>query len=329
MITNIDYVSYHAALADFYEDNKIVQTDANESLIQKWTLDKIEDFTKVIPTTPSIAWLSVDNYKADKPIGFTNILEVGYRIKPKKTSCKDKGYQIVQYVQDTHQGCELELNVVCPDCHKSDCNCQSEDIIVDINEAWKISHPEIFYEKYVKVGRFGYGHSIYDPGWKILTYTSNDFFGLNKHIPGCSNIYCKECPHTYRLNGPTIETSFEKGELLVSYMNALRDENGDLMIPKHRKVFEAILEWNTYKWYRRESLNSGDAKDERASEKAYIRSRNATVEALAKLKVPSFEEFSKFWSKNKWSKMDTAYENLLKGNAPIVNIDESRNIYKS
>lgn len=326
-----EYVSIQTILPDFYDDNNIVQKDIDESLLIKWAEDKTIDITTDRQLTHSLAWLSVYNYKADIPSGLVNINEMAYRLSPPKDSCGIRGYEITQYAQTTHEdGCMLEINVVCPNCHKTECNCNTEGIVVDINTAFEVSHPELYYSKYSRVGRFGYGNSIYSPAWSILCHTDNDWFGLNKHIPNCASITCKECPDTYRLNPPTIETSFEEGEILLSYMGRMRDKNGDIMIPKHRDVFEAILQHLTYKWYRREYISKRDPSDRAIYMEAYQLEKEATDRAITRLGTPSFEEFSKFWSNNKWVKMDDAYTSLMNGGEPIVNLGrKQRNIYKS
>lgn len=323
-------VSLNTVLSDFYEDNGIVQKDIDESMILKWAEDETFDNITDRQLVPRFAWLSVCNYKADLPSDLVIINEIAYRIKPPTDSCGNREYEITQYVQDTHEGCEIEINVICPACHKTECSCNSNDIIVDIGTSFEISHPEMYYSKYAKVGRFGYGKSVHDPNWNILCHTENDWFGVNKHMPGCANLHCRECPHTYRIEPPNLDTSFEDGEVLISYMGRELDENGTIMIPKHRDVFEAILQHITYKYYRREYLMRREASDRAIYQEAKFLRDEARVKARVRLSTPSFAEISKFWSKNKWSKIDNAYSNLLDGCAPVVDLKgKQRNIYKS
>jgi hypothetical protein len=113
-------------------------------------------------------------------------------------------------------------------------------------------------------------------------------------------------------------------------MGRMRDKNGDIMIPKHRDVFEAILQHLTYKRYRREYLRRRDPSDRQVYLEAYQLAEVATNKAITRIGTPSFAEFSKFWANNKWVKMDNAYTNLMNGNAPIVNLQhKQKNIYKS
>lgn len=313
MARNTEFISIRTSLADFYEDNKIKQQDVNEDELLKWATDKGMDLMPSALLRPSVAWVDVNNYKGNKPKNLQIVLEMAYRLDCPKMTCGQRGYQITQWIQGTEEGCELEINLVCPACHKTGCGCNEDEIIVDIGTGWDVNHPEQYYDQYVKVGRFGYGTSVYDPNWKILCYSDNRYHGLNQHLPGCASTYCVECPHSYRLDTPTIETSFEEGEILVSYLGRILDETGEIMIPDHRDVREAMLQYLTYKYFRGLYLLKRDPSDKDIYLEAKQLMREATDSARAKLTMPSFKEFSRFWAKNKWSKIDSAYENLLDG----------------
>ncbi|MCO6499028.1 MAG: hypothetical protein J5I47_01450 [Vicingus serpentipes] len=325
-----EHVSIYTVLSDFYEDNNIVQKDVDESLILKWAEDYLPNLITDQQLIHRLAWLSVIDYKVVYPRDLAIINEIAYRLEPPKDSCDVRGYEIVQYVQQTHEDCYLEMNVVCPSCHKTGCDCNTGDVVVDINTAFEVSHPELFYSKYAKVGRFGYGSSIYSNKWKILNFTSSDWFGINRHLPGCANIACKESPHSYKFDPPVLETSFQEGEILMSYMGKMLDDEGRIMIPKHRDVFEAILQHITYKWFRREYLNTLMSQYKEIYREAKLLRDEAEMKANIRLSTPTFQEFAAFWSQNKWAKMDSAYTNMLDGHAPISTIHkQNRNIYKS
>lgn len=326
----VEYVSINTVISDFYEDNDIKQKDIDESLLLKWAEDKINDIPHTYQLKTKIAWLDVSEYRAEFPKDLSIILEIAYKKTERKDDCAVRGYQIVQYVQDTFEGCELELNVKCPACHKTECNCHTDGVIVDVDRAFQIANPQLYYDQYRKVGRFGYGASIYDERWKILGHTDSDWFGLNKVIPGCANLECKNCPESYRVSPPNIDTSFEKGELLVSYMGRELDADGNIMIPKHRDVFEAVLQYLTYKYYMREFKKSRDSSDRVIYQEAKVLCDEATRKATTRLETPSFDDFSKFWSMNKWTKMDSAYDNLVNGGLPLSTVKHRhKNIYKS
>lgn len=324
-------ISSKKLLADFYEDNGIKQQDIDESLLMKWIDDKAGDVISDRNLIHQLDWLDVNNYKATLPKNLSIINEISYKVKKSNKSCQVKGYELTQYVEDVH-GCKVEYNVDCPKCHipKDDCGCAIKDVSIEINRSFEIAHPEMFYSKYASVGSFGYGYSVYSEKWRILPHSSSDYFGIKKHLPECANLHVKECPDSYVINPPVIETSFEKGELLISYMGIMRDEDGFLMIPDHRDVFEAILQYLTYKWYRREYLMRRDGSDKGIYQEAKFLCDEATNKAIARLSMPSFQEVSRVWSNNQWSKIDSAYTNYLNGGKPIETISkERRNPYKS
>lgn len=315
----VDYVSIHTVKPDFYEDNGLVQKNIDESLLIKWATDEVSDWNLDTQKTQSIAWLTVRNYKFELPNNTYKILEIAYKQDKSNESCGIKGVQITEWANDT-LGCEVTSQVNCKDECDGCGDHALKDVVIDVTRNWEITHPEIYYDKYVKVGRFGYGNSIYSPKWKLLSATTNDFFGMNMHLPGCANLYCRECPESYRINGRTVETSFEKGEVLVSYLGTPVDENGDVMIPNHRDAFEAILQHLTYKWFHRQYVRYRKPSDKQISMEAMQLRDQARIRVMSRLGTPSADEFGAFWYKNKWSKMDSAYSNLMKGYAPITDL---------
>jgi hypothetical protein len=146
-----EFVSLHTVLSDFYDDNGIVQQDIDESLIEKWAEDKIMDISTDKQLSHKLAWISVENYKADLPSDLVIVNEIAYKKTNPSDSCDIRGYEITQYVQQTHDPeCNLEINVACNKCHKKQCDCNTGDIVVDINTDFEIAHPELFLFKVFK-----------------------------------------------------------------------------------------------------------------------------------------------------------------------------------
>lgn len=312
----VEYISASEILSDFYDDFNIDGGD-DEPLLLKWIEDKISQFNIPQQLIHRVAWVSVMNYKADLPKDLNIINEVAFRLDGGKSRKGGRGYQLTQFVQNTHEDCQIELNVVCSSCNTSTCNCNTEDIIVDVNAAFEMAHPEMYYSKYAKVGKFGYGKSIYSNNWGILSQNDSEWFGVNQTIPGCANIHCHDCPNSYKILPPKIETSFEEGELLISYMGVKKDEDGRLMIPLHPDVLECVNEHLTYKWFRRQFIKTRDNGDRLIYSEARQLSKEAKQKAEMSLNFPSFDEFSRFWANTKWSKMSSAYENLMGGGVPV------------
>lgn len=320
--------SIHRTLSEFYEDTGVEQTDLNDSVLLKWGEQKAQEVITDEQLSHNISWLTVENYKATKPKNVKIILEVAYKKEKPKDSCKAKGIQITQYVQDTHEGCTVEYNVKCNKCKEVSCNCVKEDVIFEIDSRVAARRPEIYYDNYLRAGRFGEGYSIYTPSFKILPHAkAKGLHNIKNHIPNCP-MFTLKGEDWYVMDGDHFEVSFEQGELLVSYMGTKLDENGDLMVPDHPYAYDAITEFMIYKYYRKQYLEKRDPSDRAIYSEAFQLSNLATQRARNTLNIPDFNSFLSYWANNAWVKMDSAYDALLNGKRGISNI-KNRKIYRS
>lgn len=269
----IPYVSIQNAINDWIMDGDIEQEEIKEASLLKWATDCIRWVTFTQQLVKKVTILQVKNYKARLPEDYklTHSAAANPDYTPECTNCPEytkedyyKGFrrtrreEIVQWVQGVDEGCELEINLKCPRCTKTKCECDEPYIEVDVDRIWEMAHPEIYYSGMhvnKRIGRVGYGplyhgdyHSgEYHPRFHLMRYASNDFFGIK---PGCPNVDCRDCFHSFYLDLPFIEVDFEKGEILLSYSGYKKDENGDLMIPDHPDVHEAIYNHLEYKYWR-------------------------------------------------------------------------------
>lgn len=327
----MNFRSIKTAVSDFVEEMDLKTEEVDESLLKKWALGATKWILTDIQYEHKVILLNIENYKAKLPDDFMMVCEASYRYYRDDCSTKERRDRIVQWVQGTYdEDCHLEINAICSKCKKTNCSCDTGAVVVDVDRIWEMAHPEIYYRHYTKIGRFGYGKSVYNPKFNLLQYASNDFFGVGNHIPGCACLQCPECVETYRLNSPNIEVSFETGELLLAYLAVRTDENGDLMVPDHEDVFDAISNHLRHKWYLKLYTKSRDDKDFRDAN-FFKQEREVSIgRARSALQIPSFVEFSNWLKKNRYYKANSAYENLMENGRPFIQREyhTSRNKYK-
>lgn len=301
-------------VADFIEDMGFEQKDLDDSLFTKWAIDA----TKLIHTDEQlchqIALLDVKNYKAELPDDTKIMCEVAYRIPPKEEEgCGPKSERVIQYLQKTADDCELEINLKCPKCKKFECNgCGSGDVVVDVDRIWEMSNQHIHYSsKFMTVSHFGKGSSTHTPEFQLAKYVDHNWGGI-QHLPKCMNLQCDNCTVEYSIKYPNIEVSFEEGELLVSYLGQVLDEEGNIMVPDHPSVIEAITDHITFKYFRKEYNNSKDMADYRA----YVDARNSRDASIARarsaIQIPSPQAWmQKAYNSSLYGKMDLAYKDMI------------------
>ena len=201
--------------------------------------------------------LQVFNSRVKLPDDFKTLLQAAANVRT-KDYCTTTREEIVEWTQKSYQeGCDLKIRLDCPKCNKTECDCRSFEVKVD--RIWEMAHPEYYYSHYKRIGRFGYGRtdSQYHERFQLMRAATQDFHQANI-LFDCPNIDCRECAHEFRIDPPYLELDFQEGEVLLSYLGRVLDENGDPMIPDQPDVLEAIKYHLTYKWFNRIYNKSND-----------------------------------------------------------------------
>lgn len=299
------YTTINAAISDWLEDNKIGMEEIDESLLKKWVLDCLKEIKREDQYVHKLALVDVSKYKAELPADFHRVCQVAYRYEKPKKKC-GRHEQITQWVQGTlEKDCQLEINLICDRCHKTKCDCSTTALEVDIDSIWEDAHPELYYNHFNKIGRWGYGNSpesYYTPDFKLMRYNSSDWFQTGKFfIPECANVNCERCEETFTIEHPYIETSFSKGEILLSYLGQKVDEEGNPFVPDITPVHEAITWWIEHKWWWREYRTSNNNHDLRRSELAADKRDKAIGRAINRLSLPDYHNLYQILDQN-WLK---------------------------
>lgn len=320
-------------VADFIEDMGFDQKLIDDELYKKWAIDA----TKLISTDEqlkhNIALLTVKNYKAELPDDIKIVCEVAFKQNKEEEKCGSKKERIIQYTQSTADDCEIEINLKCPKCHKFECKgCNNHnDVVVDVDRIWEMSNTHYHYSsKFMRVSHFGQGYSAHTDMFRLMRHTTSDWFGV-QHMPKCLNLNCPQCVEEYSIQFPNIEVSFEEGELLISYLGQMTDENGDIMVPNHPSVIEAISEHLHFKHFKRDYAISKRMEDYRAYVDARQHRDQAIGRARSAMQIPSFQDWTQYLSKNKNIILDNALENLYERgySGPNKRLYNGKNRYKS
>lgn len=289
--------------------------NADKNLLKKWANDIIDKLITDQQYEHKVVQLCLDNHSVELPEDFGLIVQVAFRGgEPKK--CKRT--EIVEWTQKTFDGCELNITLDCPKCHKTECTCETPEVVLDVDEMWRKSHPE-----------FGYGHnkfmrtwgsfdntnlppSMYHPDFKIIKYARHDYFNADYHLESCLKInqaLCAHCPIEYNVHDCFIRVNRQEGDILLAYLAIPTDDEGYRKVPDIPDVFEAVrwylvemMSWRTYYKTRVPSYRM-DAIDAKAyKEQAMGRAREL-------LQTPDFGEW-KSWLDNMWNKVYPYYEHF-------------------
>lgn len=310
----VRFIPLQSAISDFLEDLSMEEKELDEELIKKWARDAIRMFTTDEQLVHKIGLYDVSNYKANLPDDLQILCEVAYRLEKPK-NCGTKRERIIQWTQWADEDCELEINLKCPKCKKTECSgCGDDEVIVDVDRIWELSNAHFNYPlSFGRVHQFGKGHGYKegDSCFRLLPCSDSHFDHISRHISDCANLNCPKENYSYQLNLPNIEVNFEKGELIVAYLGKKTDESGEIMIPDHIDAILAVQDYITYRYlkkrYLREDSKAIDVNKAQIAKSDWLESLSAARSAL---QVPSFTEFSKWMRNNPYYKVNQGIENL-------------------
>lgn len=318
------FVSIKNAVLEFIQDSGFQHDEIDQATLIRWASDVVRAVTFDQQLFHRVTVLRVENGKAELPEDFEMLTQAASRVfhqgpcdcdlRPDDECCTPRGHsrerhypptrrpQVVQWVQAAFEDeCEIEINLKCPRCHKTACDCESPAVEVDVDRIWELSHPEYYYQHFNKVRWMGEGRgytSFYSPKFKLMRYAQDNLFNADFLIGECVNLMCEECPHSFMIQGNFLEVDFEKGEVLLSYLGKALDDDGDIMIPDHEAVFRAITHGLTHKYFHRKYLQGDDRARARSFDSLQL-SQSAVRDAYEALNVPEFLEFQS-WMENNW-----------------------------
>lgn len=293
-----NYVGLNSVISDWVEDSG--SDSVQESILRRWAMDVVKLVSTDEQLVHRIGLLDIKNTKVRLPDDFKLVCEVAYKQPEPTEECFNVSgrTRVSQWVQNTPNGCEIEINLKCPKCQGTECTCTSPVIEVDIDRIHQAAHPEYYYKHFTRRSVWGEGISVYNPKFILMTPTPKTL--RTSHIPGCRNAKSvNDC--AYSINQPFLETNRSEGEILLSYMGWMMDESGDIMIPDHPDVHNAIFYALEFKYFWRKWRNTGELKYARIYKEAKQNKREAIGAARSALQIPDHNEFTE-WVENTWLK---------------------------
>jgi aryl carrier-like protein len=291
---NLHFIPISNLVSDFIESNGLETEEVDESLVIKWGVDGLNMMNLQEQLRHKIAIIQVKNSKAILPMDFKTLLQAACNVK-NKDFCPTKREKVVEWTQKTFETeCDLNIRLVCDKCHKPSCEHQGS-FEVDVDRLWELANPQIYYTHYNRFGTFGKGNSSYSPNFQLMKYATNDFHKADLILGDCPNLDCIECQHSFRIELPLMEVDFNEGEILISYLGRVLDENGDPQIPDHPDVIEAITHHIAHKWFKKEGTKRRDQFLLNQSNDAWERREYYMGIAKSVVEMPEFHEWEAFY----------------------------------
>lgn len=286
------FISIKEVLGDWLEDTDNEEAYTKSS-IYKWAGQAYKFADENFNLMPHMCILQVNNYKAKLPQNFVklgiaaanpkkeepcNCTDCECNEKPKTTSFKKTcNNEILEWHQSIYgKDCEIKIQAKCGRCDSMECGCDTKDLIVYADTAWKQANPWFDRTGYSNTGEFGRAKNAMGkpnrkpqkPKFQRMNVTQNEFFRAEYYLGDCASVNCPDCQHSFQIQScEYINVDFQEGEVLLAYKGEMLDEEGFMMIPNvealHSAIFYFIESKVFWKKYRTNVIN-----DQRTSQLA-------------------------------------------------------------
>lgn len=305
----MEKVSIEAVIQDYYDDSGLTSNDVSDDLLTRWITDAVAMVTVAEELEYNICPLYLENYKATLPDNFRKVQQILFR-KKKEKKVSGWGETVTKWTQKTFDpNFDVEIHIVCKKCGSNDCTCSTPIYEVDIDRTWEIANPQYYKRGWNRMGIIGRGKGnsglTMENEWMLLRPKMGDDF-LNKYLlDDCPNLYIEKWYNHFSIDGNSLTIDHPEGEVILFYMGVKMDDNGDIMIPNHPDLFDAITHHLDYKYFAREARKSVTSRKKNSqlfktySREAKIEREQAFGKYRASVTSPDFKGWSD-WVERIW-----------------------------
>lgn len=292
---DVKWVSPSSVISDWEEDTGI-KALIEPSKIKKWVNDRIKKLITYEQFIPSFALIDIKDYHGTLPEDFIMVIQAAYGLV-ENNGCKRE--QVVQWAAKGVNGCKLKIELECPKCSKTDCDCSVPYARFDINPYDINGHPE--WEERWRPSFYSFGHigtgtcSGYNPNFFLMKPTTNHFFNARNHIKGCLNLKT-DSKVEYKMQFPDLELNIDRCKVLMAYMAHKMDSKGLLLVPDIPEVWDALKYHIDSKLAYIRWTSERKQEDERFYLQLSRLDREAGDIAKIKMNRPEIQKFKSIWT---------------------------------
>lgn len=302
-------VSAKGIISEYIEDGDI-QEVVDDSMFIRWIGDYDNMVGSVEELYHNISLLYVDNYKAILPNNFKKLQQVVARTKKDFTCSRIE--TVNKWVTSTFDpDCKIESELVCKGCHKKEeCGCGIPVYEVEIDRQWQMSNPQHYFKGWSNAGTIGRGVGLkaakqeQNGGWRLLRSAMDDMYQEDYFLNDCLNFNTKcDTYNSFKLEPPYLTVDFPEGEVIISYLGSMLDEDGDIMVSDDAHYLEGLIHHLDYKWWNREAKRhafSGKTNMKlfkQYSNQAKIEREQSIGRYKARTVVPDYKDWNTFVDK--------------------------------
>lgn len=288
------FIPISEVINEWQEDLGIEQEVLNYESLKRKASDCSHWFHTTEQLSQKIKLIPTELGKVDLGPAFKKLQQIAYRIKEPKQTCTTKK-QVTQWVQhDYYNDLDVVISIKCDKCRKDECTCVTPAIDIDVDRMWQLTEgwKDSAINKFARAGRFGHNKSVYSDKFILMEHANQDFHAVQYHIPECHNLSIVDGSYKYAFIDPTmIQTDLPKGaEVLVSYLAAPVDKEGDVLIANHPDSIDAIKYHLSHWHFMRKYHQTLEQKYLNAATQFEARRERSISLARTALQMPEFQK---------------------------------------
>lgn len=291
------YVTNNAILDDLLTELDITGK-IDDGVIKR----QIDDAAKILIDTEQLSFavsiVNVEYFQATLPDGFHSAFLVACTDNPKHYLNREQitGWKEKVFGTD----CEVEINLLCPECHKDKCKHSTPVIEVDMDRLYKESRPYLWNMDNMYIGYSapvtdGFPTPAFSQQFQLMKpRPSNEALWNTEYFLGaCSALPDVGC-YSYDINGREFLTNLKEGQVYMAYLKYLKDPEGYYLIPDNSIAIEAIKAYVTAKMMRKAYLKDGNQTDRLRYIDTQRESQALMSQAKVELETPDAERWNQW-----------------------------------
>lgn len=302
MIVKKGYTTVNA-LAGEWLTNYGFTGKVEEDLLKRHASLRAEEIIGTEQLQYSVALLNVENFKAQLPQGLHSIYLAAGTSHGEHFVQKEEFIGYTQKIYGTD--CDVEVNILCPKCGDSVCECHSSTIDIHLDQFEMLQSPHLWMARTDKYLGFsspqtdGFPHVGLSPHFHIIKPRKSDqaLWNTEYFLGVCEKLGDVKC-HTYDVEPPYFIPDFKHGQVFLAYRKYAKDSEGYFLIPDYPIVIRAITAYMTEMFMWREWMKNGNQSDRLRHLDAKNEANQLMAQATSELEMPSPETIMNAYAKH-------------------------------
>lgn len=245
------YVSVNRILGKLRRDFGSLE-NINESDVIEWTAEALEAIGAITLYEEAVAFIEVRNHQASLPNGLHAIVQVARNIC--WDDIKECGLcpsDVLNLAEEVSSLAPLPAAIPVP------IDCDGKPL-----QEYDLAYYRPYFDMRDEVGYYSSSY-LYNNCFSVVRLSNHTFFNsLVCSFPDQDKLYTQGSGGVFNeysiINGDTIRFSFEKGQIVLSHVRQVVDEQGYPMIPDHYAYTTAITKYVIMKLMEREFYANRD-----------------------------------------------------------------------